>query len=92
MGSMQTYETVQMVTDGNGNGNGNIVKWVVDPFCDDNSNGKSANTYDVIAIAVAITMWTVSNVSCMMTKMLLPLPSTSYEQISNVIIAIVITL
>ena len=56
MGSMQTYETVQMVTDGNGNGNGNIVKWVVDPFCDDNSNGKSANTYDVIAIAVAITM------------------------------------
>ena len=29
-----------MVTDGNGNSSGIVGKWVVDPFCDCNGNGK----------------------------------------------------
>ena len=55
MGSMQTYGTVHMVTDGNNNSNGIIVKWVVDPFVMARAMERnSANTY--VAIAIATTM------------------------------------
>ena len=49
---MQTYETLHIVTDGNGI----IGKWVVDPLC--NGNGKIEcqiqNMHFAIALAVAM--------------------------------------
>ena len=39
-GCVESNGTVYMVTGSDGNGNEIIGKWVVDPFCDGNGNGK----------------------------------------------------
>ena len=61
-----------MVTDGKSNGN--IVKWVVDPFCDGNGNGKKQYQIHTHAIFLLPS----------------PLPYTSCEQISNEIVAVTV--
>ena len=60
MGSVQTNRGVHMVTDGNGNGNNILVKWVVNQFCDSNSNGKNTHKFHFsVSIAIAIHfVWT----------------------------------
>ena len=45
MGLMESNGGVHTGGDGNGNGNGIIGKWVVDPFCDSNGNGKKEEIY-----------------------------------------------
>ena len=42
---VQLNDTVHMVTDSNGDGNGIVVKWLADPFCDGNNNGKNSAKY-----------------------------------------------
>ena len=50
MGSVQTYETVHMVTVGNGNNNKIIGNLVVDPFYDISGVGKK-HTYATVAVS-----------------------------------------